>query len=200
MKIIFATNNQHKVDEIRSALPKNFSIITLKEAGIDIDIPEPHDTLQENAEEKAKTICNLTKTNPIVIGCFSEDTGLEVYSINNEPGVHSARYAGKEKSFDKNIDKLLFKLKDSKNRKARFRTVICLIVDGKENFFEGICEGEIIKERRGNQGFGYDPVFIPTGSSKTFAEMNIEEKNRFSHRRKATDKLVAFLNNLIQTN
>ena len=146
MKIIFATNNRHKVDEIRSALPENFSIITLKEAGIDIDIPEPHDTLQDNAAEKARTIYQLTKTN-----CFSEDTGLEVFSINNEPGVHSARYAGEEKSFDKNIDKLLFKLKDSNDRKARFRTVICLILDEKEYFFEGVCEGEIIRERRGDQ-------------------------------------------------
>jgi XTP/dITP diphosphohydrolase len=109
--------------------------------------------------------------------------------------VHSARYAGEEKSFDKNIDKLLFKLKDSNDRKARFRTVICLILDEKEYFFEGVCEGEIIRERRGDQGFGYDPVFIPAGSGKTFAEMSIEEKNRFSHRRKATDKLVTFLNN-----
>jgi XTP/dITP diphosphohydrolase len=194
MKIIFATNNKHKVDEIRSALPEDFSIITLKEAGIDIDIPEPHDTLQDNAAEKAKTIYHLTRTN-----CFSEDTGLEVYSINNEPGVHSARYAGEEKSFDKNIDKLLLRLENSTNRKARFRTVICLILDSKEYFFEGVCEGEIIKERRGNQGFGYDSVFIPSGSSKTFAEMSIEEKNQFSHRTKATDKLVAFLNHLNKT-
>jgi XTP/dITP diphosphohydrolase len=188
MKIIFATNNRHKADEIRSALPENFSIITLKEAGIDIDIPEPHDTLQDNAAEKARTIYQLTKTN-----CFSEDTGLEVFSISNEPGVHSARYAGEEKSFDNNIDKLLFKLKDSNDRKARFRTVICLILDEKEFFFEGVCQGEIIKERRGDLGFGYDPVFIPAGSGKTFAEMSIEEKNKFSHRRKATDKLVTFL-------
>lgn len=194
MKIIFATNNQHKVDEIRSALPENFSIIALREAGIDIDIPEPHDTLQENAAEKARTIFNLTKTN-----CFSEDTGLEVFSINNEPGVHSARYAGTQKSFDKNIEKLLSKLHDIDDRKARFRTVICLILDDKEHFFEGICEGEIIEERRGDQGFGYDPVFIPTGSTKTFAEMSIQEKNQFSHRKKATDKLVTFLNNLGKT-
>jgi XTP/dITP diphosphohydrolase len=194
MKIIFATNNQHKVDEIRSALPENFSIISLKEAGIDVDIPEPHDTLQDNAAEKARTIHQLTQTN-----CFSEDTGLEVYSLNNEPGVHSARYAGEEKSFDKNIDKLLSKLNGSSVSKARFRTVICLILDKKEYFFEGICEGNIISERKGSKGFGYDPVFIPTGSGKTFAEMNIEEKNLFSHRKKAIDKLVAFLNNPINT-
>lgn len=195
MKIIFATNNQHKVDEIRSALPENFSIISLKEAGIDIDIPEPHNTLQDNAAEKARIIYNLTKTNPIAMGCFSEDTGLEVYSLNNEPGVHSARYAGEEKSFDKNIEKLLSKLENSSERKARFRTVICLILEGKEYFFEGICEGEIIHKKRGNQGFGYDPIFIPTGSGKTFAEMSMNEKNLFSHRKKATDKLVTFLNN-----
>lgn len=190
MKIIFATNNQHKVDEIRSALPENFSIISLKEAGITIDIPEPHDTLQENAAEKARTIHQLTKTN-----CFSEDTGLEVYSLNNEPGVHSARYAGEAKSFDKNIEKLLSKLEDSSERSARFRTVICLVLEGEEYFFEGICEGHIINEKRGEQGFGYDPIFIPTGSGKTFAEMSMDEKNSFSHRKKATDKLVVFLNN-----
>jgi XTP/dITP diphosphohydrolase len=190
MKIIFATNNQHKVDEIRSALPENFSIISLKDAGIDIDIPEPHDTLQDNAAEKARTIYHLRQTS-----CFSEDTGLEVFSLNNEPGVHSARYAGEEKSFDKNIEKLLCKLENSSEREARFRTVICLILEGKEYFFEGTCEGEIIHKKRGNQGFGYDPIFIPTGSGKTFAEMSINEKNLFSHRKKATDKLVTFLNN-----
>ena len=193
MKIVFATNNQHKVDEIRSALPENFSIITLAEAGIDIDIPEPHDTLQDNAAEKARTIYHLIKTN-----CFSEDTGLEVYALSNEPGVHSARYAGEQKSFDKNIEKLLTKLKNPGNRQGRFRTVICLILDGDEYFFEGVCEGEITEERRGSQGFGYDPVFKPFGSIKTFAEMSINEKNLFSHRKKATDKLVAFLNKLSQ--
>jgi XTP/dITP diphosphohydrolase len=195
MKIIFATNNQYKAEEIRSVVPESFSIITLKEAGIDIDIPEPFDTLQDNAAEKARTIFHLTKTNPIAIGCFSEDTGLEVYSLNNEPGVHSARYAGDAKSFEQNIEKLLSKLGASLERKARFRTVICLILEGKEHFFEGICEGEIINEKRGNRGFGYDPIFIPAGSAKTFAEMSIDEKNLFSHRKKATDKLVTFLNN-----
>ena len=191
MKIIFATNNQHKVDEIRSVLPKSLSIITLREGGIDIDIPEPYNTLQENAAEKARTIYNLTQTS-----CFSEDTGLEVYSLNNEPGVHSARYAGEEKSFDKNIEKLLSKLHHSSERKARFRTLVCLILNKEEFFFEGICEGEIITERRGDHGFGYDPIFIPEGSGKTFAEMTINEKNQYSHRKKAIDKLVVFLNTL----
>jgi XTP/dITP diphosphohydrolase len=189
MTIVFATNNQHKVDEIRAALPKDYSIISLKEAGIDIEIPEPHDTLQENAAEKARTIHRLTKSH-----CFSEDTGLEVYSLDNEPGVHSARYAGEDKAFDKNIDKLLSKLNGSVDRNGRFRTVICLIIGENEQFFEGICEGTIITEKRGNKGFGYDPVFVPTGSGKTFAEMTMKEKNLFSHRKKAMDKLVVFLN------
>jgi len=191
MKIVFASNNQHKVDEIRSALPENFLIVSLAEAGIDIDIPEPHDTLQDNAAEKAKTIYQLLKTN-----CFSEDTGLEVYALNNEPGILSARYAGEEKSFEKNIDKLLTKLENFGNRKARFRTVICLILDGEQYYFEGVCEGEITNERRGTKGFGYDSVFKPLDSDKTFAEMSIAEKNLFSHRKKAIDKLVAFLNKI----
>lgn len=203
MKLIFATNNQHKIDEIQSVLPNNFSIITLKEAGIDIDIPEPHDSLQENAAEKARTVYHLTKTNPITIGCFSEDTGLEVYSINNEPGGRSARYAAEHfdklsLTSDKNIDKLLSKLIHSSDRKARFRTVICLILNSKEYFFEGICEGEITCERKGTSGFGYDSVFVPAGSVKTFAEMDMNEKNVFSHRKKALDKLVTFLNTLGQ--
>jgi XTP/dITP diphosphohydrolase len=191
MRLIFATNNQHKVDEIRSALPDSLSIITMKEAGIDIDIPEPHDTLQDNAAEKARTIRQITNEN-----CFSEDTGLEVFSLNNEPGVKSARYAGEDKSFDKNIDKLLSKLENSENRQAQFRTVICLILQEKEYFFEGICKGEVINERKGEAGFGYDPVFIPEGSTKTFAQMSMEEKNAFSHRKKALDKLVEFLNSI----
>jgi XTP/dITP diphosphohydrolase len=191
MKLIFATNNQHKVEEIRSVLPDSFSIITLKEAGIDIDIPEPHDTLKANAAEKARTIYQLTGTN-----CFSEDTGLEVPALNNEPGVKSARYAGEDKSFEKNIDKLLFNLKDHKDRSARFRTVVCLILDGKEYFFEGVSEGKIIEEQRGQEGFGYDPVFVPVEEERTFAEMTLQEKNRFSHRSKAVSQLVAFLNQL----
>jgi len=194
MKLIFATNNQHKVEEIRSVLPQNFSIVTLKEAGIDIDIPEPHDTLEENAAEKARTIYHLTQTN-----CFSEDTGLEVYALNNEPGVRSARYAGEEKSFEKNIEKLLLNLNDKPNRAARFRTVVCLILDGKEHFFEGVCEGKIMSEQKGHEGFGYDPVFVPASADKTFAEMSLEEKNEFSHRSKAVAGLVVFLNQLSKT-
>ncbi len=188
-KLIFATNNQHKVDEIRSAIKNSdLEIITLEEAGIDIDIPEPYPTLEENAGNKSKTIYQLTKTN-----CFSEDTGLEVETLNGEPGVKSARYAGEEKSFDKNIEKLLQKLENSQNRKARFRTVISLIIDRQEKLFEGRCEGTIIHQRRGKNGFGYDPIFVPDGSVHTFAEMDIPEKNKLSHRKKAMDKLIAYL-------
>lgn len=195
MKLIFATNNQHKADEVNAVVGDSFRIITLKEAGFDIDIPEPHDTLEANASEKARVIYELAKKN-----CFSEDTGLEVAALNGEPGVKSARYAGNDKVFDNNIDKLLQKLKDKSDKTARFRTVISLIIDGKETLFKGICEGRIITERRGTRGFGYDPVFIPDGSAKTFGEMDIEEKNLFSHRKKATEKLVAFLNTLDPVN
>ncbi|HEX2631151.1 MAG TPA: RdgB/HAM1 family non-canonical purine NTP pyrophosphatase [Chitinophagaceae bacterium] len=191
MKLIFATNNQHKVEEIRAVINDEFELLTLKEAGIDIDIPEPHATIEANATEKSETIFRMTGIN-----CFSEDTGLEVKALNGEPGVKSARYAGDDRSFDKNIEKLLTNLADKSDRAARFKTVISVIIDGKETLFEGICEGQIITQRRGNQGFGYDPVFMPDGSDKTFAEMSMEEKTRYSHRAKATEKLVVFLNNL----
>lgn len=187
--IIFATNNSHKVDEVRAVLGEAFHILPLKEAGIDIDIPEPHDTLEANATEKSKTIFKLTGKN-----CFSEDTGLEVAALNGEPGVKSARYAGEARSFDDNIDKLLGKLESVADKTARFRTVISLVLDEKEYFFEGICPGRIIAERKGRNGFGYDPVFIPDGSDKTFAEMDMDAKNTFSHRKKAMDKLINFLN------
>ena len=189
--LIFATNNENKVVEIRSLLDENFKIISLSEAGIDIDIPEPFDTLEENAVEKSQVIYNLTKTN-----CFAEDTGLEVKVLNNEPGVKSARYAGEERNFDKNIARLLDKLKDYTNRTARFRTVICLTVNGKHNIFEGECKGTIIAERKGSGGFGYDCIFIPEGASKTFAEMPLREKNIYSHRKKATQKLISYLKTL----
>jgi XTP/dITP diphosphohydrolase len=190
MKLIFATNNAHKVDEIRAVLSDKIDILTLQEAGISIDIPEPHDTLEANATEKSKTIYELTGIN-----CFSEDTGLEVAALKGEPGVKSARYAGEDKSFEKNIDKLLEKLGNHPRREARFRTIISLIIDGTETQFEGICTGQITSEKRGTSGFGYDPVFVPEGAGKTFAEMSMDEKNQYSHRKKATEKLVAFLNN-----
>jgi XTP/dITP diphosphohydrolase len=156
MKLIFATNNQHKVEEIMSVLPQSFSILSLNQAGIDIDIPEPHETLQDNAAEKARTIYELTHTN-----CFSEDTGLEVYALNNEPGVKSARYAGDDKSFDKNIEKLLLNLKNVQDWSAQFRTVICLMLDDKEYYFEGKCEGKIIEEE-GSKGLVMILFLYPT--------------------------------------
>jgi len=186
--LIFATNNPHKVDEIRKVLGGIFDVITLKEAGINIDIPEPHSTLEENATEKSKTIFALTGKD-----CFSEDTGLEVDILNREPGVKSARYAGENRSDADNIQKLLSNLINENNRRAQFRTVISLIREGKEHQFEGICEGKITSKERGEKGFGYDPVFVPDGSEKTFAEMSMEEKNKYSHRKKATEKLIDFL-------
>ncbi|HEU5365105.1 MAG TPA: RdgB/HAM1 family non-canonical purine NTP pyrophosphatase [Hanamia sp.] len=187
-ELIFATNNENKVSEVKVILEGKFKILSLKEAGIEIDIAEPFDTLEENAREKARAIYERINQN-----CFSEDTGLETASLNGEPGVKSARYAGENRSFEKNINKLLGKLENKNDRKAQFRTIICLIMNGKEKFFEGICKGTIIAERRGASGFGYDPVFIPDGSAKTFAEMTMEEKNRFSHRKKSMEKLIAFL-------
>lgn len=187
-QLIFATNNQHKTEEIRSVLKARFNIITLTEAGIDIDIPEPFDTLEENAREKATTIYNLTG-----ISCFGEDTGLETHALNGEPGVKSARYAGEERDFAANIEKLLNRLKDKTDRAARFRTVISLILEGTAYQFEGICEGYITEAPRGEKGFGYDPVFIPLHSNRTFAEMSLTEKNQYSHRGKAVEQLVQFL-------
>jgi XTP/dITP diphosphohydrolase len=186
--LIFATNNAHKVEEIQAAIGSQLEVISLKQAGIDIDIPEPHPTLEANATEKSSTIHQLTGGD-----CFSEDTGLEVEALNGEPGVKSARYAGDGRDFDANIQKLLHNLEGKSNRKARFRTVISLIMDGKEHLFEGICEGHILSTPTGGKGFGYDPVFVPEGGSRSFAEMSMEEKNHYSHRRKAADKLVAFL-------
>lgn len=186
--LIFATNNQHKVDEMRSVLQGSFDILSLKEAGIDIDIPEPHATLEANATEKSRTIFELTNKD-----CFSEDTGLEVAALNGEPGVKSARYAADDRRFEDNIDKLLFNLEGITNRKAQFRTILSLILEGKEYLFEGICPGNIIITRTGSKGFGYDPIFVPDGSEKTFAEMDMPEKNKFSHRQKAMEKLLSFL-------
>lgn len=187
--IIFASNNQHKVDEIKTLVPANFTVLTLKDAGIDIDIPEPHDTLEANATEKSSVIHKMTEKN-----CFSEDTGLEVTALNGEPGVKSARYAGEDRDNNANIAKLLNNLQGQDNREARFRTVISLIWHTHEYLFEGRCNGRIIDTPRGEEGFGYDPVFIPDGSDKTFAEMTMEEKNQYSHRGKAVAQLVAFLN------
>ncbi|HZW69983.1 MAG TPA: RdgB/HAM1 family non-canonical purine NTP pyrophosphatase [Hanamia sp.] len=188
MTLIFATNNSNKVVEIRSLLNNNFKILSLAEAGIDIDIEEPFNTLEKNAIEKADVIYKLKG-----ISCFAEDTGLEVNALHGEPGVKSARYAGDERSFENNMNKLLDNLKGIKNRSAKFRTVICLTINGKHNIFEGECKGTIISEKRGTEGFGYDPVFVPDGATKTFAEMPLPEKNIYSHRKKATEKLITYL-------
>lgn len=187
-KLIFATNNPNKVAEIKKVLGNSFEVISLKDAGIDIDIPEPYETLEENAAIKSNTIFTLTGND-----CFSEDTGLFVDALNGEPGVKSARYAGEPASNKENIDKLLFKMDKNENRKAKFRTVISLIANGNEFQFEGICEGRILPEPVGEKGFGYDAVFMPDGSEKSFAQMEMEEKNIYSHRKKAVAKLVKFL-------
>lgn len=189
--LVFATNNQNKVTEIRLVLTDRFEITTLKEAGIDIDIPEPHDTLEANATEKSTTIHQLTQKN-----CFSEDTGLEVFSLGGAPGVKSARYAGEGRNFQDNINLLLENLTGIENRNAQFRTVISLIWQNKEYLFEGICEGVIVQLQKGFEGFGYDPIFIPNGATKTFAEMTMTEKNTYSHRKKAMKKLIDFLSQL----
>ena len=186
--LIFATNNQNKVEEIRKVTNGLFNIITLKEAGIDIDIPEPYDTLEANATEKSTVIHSMTKEN-----VFSEDTGLEVAALNGEPGVKSARYAGEGRDFQANIDKLLVNLEGQSDRQAQFRTVVSLILNEKEYLFEGICKGRITTEQKGLKGFGYDPIFIPEGADKTFAEMTMDEKNQYSHRKKAISKLIDFL-------
>ncbi len=187
-KIIFASNNKHKAEEIRAILGAQFDIITLKEAGITIDIPEPHETLTENAREKSMVIHRLTG-----MDCFSEDTGLEVDALNGAPGVRSARYAGEQANAEENLQKLLLKMNGMTNRTARFRTVISLVLNGKEYFFEGECEGTITEKSSGTAGFGYDPVFMPAHHDKTFAELGIEVKSAISHRKKAIEKMTAFL-------
>ncbi len=189
MKLIFASNNAYKLQEFRLAVGSKMEIISLAEAGIQKEIPEPFDTLKENAKVKAQTIHQLSGGE----NCFSEDTGLEVDALGGEPGVRSARYAGEPVSSENNIRKLLRAMADSTNRRARFITIICLILEGREYFFEGRCDGQILRSPAGSEGFGYDPVFLPDGSHKSFAEMNSEEKNKFSHRRKAADLLIAYL-------
>ena len=189
-ELIFASANKHKAEEIESALPPGFRIIIMKEAGITEDIPEPFPTLEENSKHKAVFLFERLHKD-----CFSEDTGLEVQALNGEPGVKSARYAGEDKSFDKNIEKLLQNLKQHSNRKAKFRSVFTLILNGHQYQFEGICNGTITEKNAGTGGFGYDPVFLPEGSKLTFAEMTMAEKNKFSHRKKGLDQMIRFLKN-----
>ena len=188
MQLIFATNNAHKVSEIQKAIPAGYEVLSLKAAGITVDIPEPHDTLEANASEKSGTILAMTGQN-----CFSEDTGLEVEALKGAPGVRSARYAGDAASFADNVQLLLRNMEGQANRKARFRTVISLRYQGQEHLFEGICTGHISTAVQGEGGFGYDPVFVPDGDTRTFAQMTLEEKNQYSHRAKAVAALFDFL-------
>lgn len=188
MELIFATNNKHKIREISDLLDNNTRILGLAEFNITEDIPEEADTLEENALFKARYVHERTGMN-----VFADDTGLEVEALGGAPGVYSARYAGESKSFDDNIEKLLREMHGTTNRRARFRTVIALILDGIEYNFEGTVEGEIICERRGTAGFGYDPVFVASGYDRTFAEIPLAEKNTISHRARAMQKLLEFL-------
>lgn len=189
MKICFATNNQKKIEEVKAALGSGIEILSLKDIGCHEELPETGDTLEHNAFQKAQYV-----KDHFGVDCFADDTGLEVDALEGEPGVYSGRYAGEPRSDDRNIDLLLKNLGNSSIRTARFKTVIALLL-GEEKFkFEGIAEGEILKERVGLGGFGYDPIFIPTGFSKTFAELPMAEKNAISHRGKAVRELINFLN------
>jgi XTP/dITP diphosphohydrolase len=188
IQLCFATNNSHKVEEVARAVKDDFKILSLKELSVFDELPETSDTLEGNALQKALFVFHKTKT-----PCFADDSGLEVSSLNNAPGVFSAMYAGMQRNDADNIDLLLKNLSGIKDRKARFRTVIALVGLGADTFFEGIVDGEIIYERKGYHGFGYDPVFKPDGFTKTFAEMSMDEKNRISHRAIAVQKLTEYL-------
>jgi XTP/dITP diphosphohydrolase len=188
-KIVFATNNKHKLDEIRKILGENFEIVSLKEIGCDIDIPETGNTLEANALQKAEYV-----REHYGIDCFADDTGLEVDALNGQPGVHSARYAeGTDHDSNANMNKLLKELGNNNNRKARFRTVIALLLNGETHLFEGIVNGHIAYEKHGTEGFGYDPIFVPEGYEQSFAELGMDIKNHISHRARAVKKLADFL-------
>jgi XTP/dITP diphosphohydrolase len=188
MKIVFATNNENKIKEIQSMLPPSIEIISLESIGCHEEIPETADTIEGNAIMKANYV-----TQKYGYDCFADDTGLEVAVLNGEPGVFSARYAGEQKSADDNMDKLLSNLEKESNRNAQFKTVITLNLKGKQYLFTGIARGTITLERKGNQGFGYDPIFKPEGYEETFAQISLKTKNEISHRGKATQELIAFL-------
>jgi len=188
MKLVFATNNQHKIKELQALLGDHFEILSLNEIGCNEDIPENQPTLEGNARQKAFYVYEKYG-----FTCFADDTGLEIEALNGKPGVFSARYAGKEKNSQANMDKVLDQMEKINNRKARFRTVISLVIIGKEKQFEGTVSGIITREKHGDGGFGYDPVFLPDGYNKTFAEMKLSEKNKISHRARAVKKLVRYL-------
>jgi XTP/dITP diphosphohydrolase len=189
MQLTFASNNAHKLDEIRSKLlGTGIEVLGLKESGINEELPETGDTLEANAFEKANRVYSKFGLN-----CFADDTGLEVEALNGAPGVYSAMYAGEKASYSDNVAKLLKEMEGKTNRKARFRTIISLVLDATEFRFEGMVNGIILENIRGTQGFGYDPVFVPDGFNETFAEMNAEQKHKISHRGLAVEKLVKFL-------
>ena len=191
MKIVFASNNKNKIEEIQSMLPYNIQIVSLESIGCFEEIPETADTIEGNAILKATYVAQNYGYN-----CFADDTGLEVDSLNGEPGVYSARYAGEQRNADDNMNKLLEELLVKPNRNAQFKTVIALNLDGKQHLFTGIVSGEITSEKMGNGGFGYDPIFKPQGYDNTFAELPLEVKNEISHRGKATKALLEFLKNI----
>ncbi|WP_428742205.1 non-canonical purine NTP diphosphatase [Tenacibaculum sp.] len=191
MKLVFATNNQNKLAEVQKMLPDSIELLSLKDINCFDDIEETATTLEGNAQIKADYI-----TEKFGYNCFADDTGLEVEALNGAPGVYSARYAGEPSNSESNMQKLLTELNDKTNRKAQFRTSICLNLDGKQFFFDGICRGEILLQKQGEHGFGYDPVFQPEEHNKSFAEMTSEEKNKISHRGLAIQQLVAFLKSI----
>lgn len=190
MKLVFATNNLNKLKEVQAMLPKTIELLSLKDINCNEEVDETETTIEGNAKLKAEYI-----TKNYGYNCFADDTGLEVDALNGQPGVYSARYAGEAKNAEQNMQKLLLALKNKIDRNAQFRTAICLNLDGKQFLFEGVCRGEIIKEKQGQEGFGYDPIFKPTHSKDTFATMSSVEKNKISHRGIAVQKLVAFLKN-----
>lgn len=190
MKLVFASNNLNKIKEIQLLVPNSIEILSLKDIGCSEDIPETADTIEGNAILKANYV-----TEKYGFNCFADDSGLEIEALNGEPGVYSARYAGEPKDDSKNIDKVLENLKDKTNKKANFKTVICLNINGKQHLFTGIVNGKIIENRVGDNGFGYDPIFVADGYSKTFAQLSMEEKAAISHRGKAVKQLVDFLQN-----
>jgi XTP/dITP diphosphohydrolase len=190
MKLVFASNNANKIKEIQQLVPEYIQIVSLKDIGCTEDIPETAETIEGNAILKANYI-----TNKYGLNCFADDSGLEVDALNGAPGVYSARYAGEPKDDSKNIDKLLLNLEKQSNRKANFKTVICLNYNGKQTLFTGIINGKIIEERIGTNGFGYDPIFVADGMTQTFAELSMEEKSGISHRGIAVKQLVEFLSN-----
>lgn len=188
MKLVFASNNQNKIAEIKQMLPNSIELLSLEDIGCTEEIPETANTIEGNAILKVNYV-----TEKYGYPCFADDTGLEVEALNGEPGVYSARYAGEQKNADDNMNKLLENLIDKQNRKAQFKTIIALNINNEQHLFEGIIKGEIISEKRGIKGFGYDPIFVPEGFSRTFAEMEMNEKAILSHRGIATRKLISFL-------